>query len=128
MKLTSKSERMKRPKGMARLYANENFPLPTVEELRRLGHDTLTSHEAGKSGQATLDEDVLRFAGSENRVLLTLNRKHFIRLHTTSPDHAGIIVCTFDDDFRALAHRIHAAIGSAANLSGQLIRVNRPPT
>jgi len=113
---------------MARLYANENFPLPAVEELRRLGHDTLTSHEAGKSGQATLDEDVLRFAGSENRVLLTLNRKHFIRLHTTSPDHAGIIVCTIDDDFRALAHRIHAAIGSAANLSGQLIRVNRPPT
>ena len=26
---------------MARFYANENFPLPTVEELRRLGHDVL---------------------------------------------------------------------------------------
>jgi hypothetical protein len=24
---------------MARLYSNENFPLPVVEELRRLGHD-----------------------------------------------------------------------------------------
>lgn len=26
---------------MARLYADENFPLPVVEELRRLGHDVL---------------------------------------------------------------------------------------
>ena len=28
---------------MARLYANENFPLPVVNELRRLGHDVLTT-------------------------------------------------------------------------------------
>ncbi|MCL4832054.1 MAG: hypothetical protein KJZ86_06420 [Caldilineaceae bacterium] len=27
---------------MARFYANENFPFPVVEELRRLGHDVLT--------------------------------------------------------------------------------------
>jgi Domain of unknown function (DUF5615) len=128
MRLTDKSAKMKRPKGMARLYANEIFPLPTIEELRRLGHDTLTSHEIGKSGRAIPDEDVLRFANSENRMLLTLNRKHFIRLHTTNPDQAGLIVCTFDTDFRALAHRIHAAIKSTANLSGQLIRINRPPT
>lgn len=113
---------------MARLYANENFPLPAVEELRRLGHDTLTSREAARSNQAIPDEDVLRYASSENRVLLTLNRKHFIHLHATSPEHAGIIVCTFDADFRALAHRVHAAINSLSNLSGQLIRINRPPT
>jgi len=24
---------------MARLYANENFPLPAVKELQRLGHE-----------------------------------------------------------------------------------------
>jgi hypothetical protein len=33
---------------MARIYANENIPLQVVKELRRLGHDVLTSHEAGK--------------------------------------------------------------------------------
>jgi len=27
---------------MAQLYADENFPLPVVEELRRLGHNVLT--------------------------------------------------------------------------------------
>ena len=41
---------------MARLYANENFPLPVVEELRRLGHNVLTIHETGKSGQSISDE------------------------------------------------------------------------
>ncbi len=35
---------------MARIYANENFPLPVVEELRRLGHDVVTSLESGNAG------------------------------------------------------------------------------
>jgi len=47
---------------MARLYANENFPLPVVKELRRLGHDVLTIHETGKAGQSVPDETVLAFA------------------------------------------------------------------
>ena len=44
---------------MAKLYANENFPLPVVEELRRLGHDVLTIQEAGEAGQSVPDEQVL---------------------------------------------------------------------
>jgi hypothetical protein len=111
---------------MARLYANENFPMPVVEELRRLGHDTLTSYESGRSNQSIPDEEVLMFAFNEDRALLTLNRKHFIQLHKKKPDHAGIIVCSFDADFNALAQRIHAPIRSEPNLSGRLIRVNRP--
>ena len=91
---------------MARLYTNENFPLPTVEELRRLGHDVLTIHETGKAGLALADEDVLEFARTEQRALVTLNRKHFIRLHQEQPDHSGIVVCTFDLDFAGLARRI----------------------
>ncbi|MCH8963229.1 MAG: DUF5615 family PIN-like protein, partial [Bacteroidetes bacterium] len=43
---------------MARLYANENFPLPVVEELRRLGHHVLTIQETGKAEQAIPDEAV----------------------------------------------------------------------
>ena len=34
---------------MARFYSNENFPKRVVEELRRLGHDVLTSYEAGRA-------------------------------------------------------------------------------
>lgn len=31
------------------LYADENFPLRVVEELRRLGHDVLTALQDGAS-------------------------------------------------------------------------------
>jgi hypothetical protein len=111
---------------MARLYVNENFPLPVVEELRRLGHDVLTIQETGKAGQAAPDEAVLAFARSDGRAVLTINRKHFIHLHAAHPDHAGVMVCTFDPDFVGQAGRIHAAIEAQGQLSGQLIRINRP--
>lgn len=84
---------------MARLYSNENFPFPVVEELRRLGHDVLTVLEAGKAEQSIQDDEVLSFATGEGRALLSLNRKHFIALHKRHPNHAGIVVCTFDADF-----------------------------
>ena len=47
---------------MARFYSNENFPLQTVIELRLLGHDVLTSFEAGNANQAVPDEEVLSFS------------------------------------------------------------------
>ena len=49
----------------------------------------------------------MAFATAESRIVLTLNRRHFIRLHQAMPDHRGIIVCTYDPDFEALAGRIH---------------------
>jgi len=113
---------------MALLYANENFPFPVVSELRRLGHDVLTTQEAGKADLSVPDEEVLTFASAQGRAVLTLNRKHFIHLHRAQPEHAGIIVCSFDPDFIGQARRIHAAIVSEAQLSDKLIRVNRPPS
>lgn len=111
---------------MARFYANENFPLPAVESLRQLGHDVLTTAESGKAEQAIPDTDVLAFATTETRILVTLNRRHFIRLHSDTPHHAGIIVCTFDSNFSALAQRIHDSMETQPQMSGQLVRVNRP--
>ena len=111
---------------MVRLYADENFPLPVVMALRRLGHDILTTHESGKADQAIPDEDVLKFAKGEERAVLTLNRRHFIHLHQIASDHAGIIVCTFDSDFDALAERIHDILNVHQRIAGNLIRVNRP--
>lgn len=110
---------------MARLYANENFPLPVVEELRRQGHDVLTIQDTGRAEQAVADEDVLEYAVSDARAVMTLNRKHFIDLHRRRPGHAGIIVCTFDRNFVVQAQRIHAAIQSQPELTNQLVRVNR---
>ncbi len=47
---------------MARLLADENFPFPVVLELRRLGHDVLTMHEAGLANQCMADDAVLLYA------------------------------------------------------------------
>lgn len=110
---------------MAKLYSNEIFPLPVVEELRRLGHDVVTTQEADNAGRALPDREVLDYAIDSGRTVLTLNRKHFIRLHLERPSHAGIIVCTFDPDFVSQAHRIYAAIQTAPQVTGHLIRVNR---
>jgi hypothetical protein len=111
---------------LARFYANENFPLQTVRELRRLGHDVLTTLDAGRAGTAEPDAAVLAFAVAGGRTLLTLNRRHFIRLHENAPDHAGIIVCSYDPDYAAQAGRIDEAAKALGELKGQLIRVNRP--
>ena len=109
---------------MARLYANENFPRQVVEVLRTLGHDVLTVQEAGE--RARSDEEVLDFAIRDDRAVLTINRKHFIRLHRQGAGHRGIIVCTFDPDFAGQAHRLSNVISQETPLTGKLIRVNRP--
>ncbi len=111
---------------MAKIYSNENFYFSVCEILKEFGHDVLTSKDAGNANKAVPDEAVLGFASSEKRILLTLNRKDFIRLHRQNPQHSGIIVCTEDKDFQALANRIHQVIEFAGgNIENQLIRVNR---
>jgi hypothetical protein len=111
---------------MARFYSNENFPLPAVEALRALGHDVLTIQETGDAGQSLPDAAVLDFAHGEGRAVLTLNRRHFVRLHADRPDHSGIVVCSFDRDCAALARRVHGAVQAKTDLAGQLLRINRP--
>jgi hypothetical protein len=70
------------------------------------------------------DPAVLKLASGDSRAVLTLNRKHFVKLHRSSADHAGIIVCSFDLDFDGQAERIRTAIGESS-LAGQLLRINR---
>lgn len=111
---------------MARLYSNENFPLPVVEELRELGHDVLTIQETGRASQAVTDEDVLDFANKEKRILLTLNRRHFIRLHNKRHPHAGIFACTFDSNFSELAARINDVLREENDFTKKVVRINRP--
>lgn len=113
---------------MARIYANENFPRRVVEELRKLGHDILTTEEAGKSNQAIPDDDVLAFAIKQRRAVLTLNRWDFVGLHKRDSQHHGVIVSSRDADPAGHALRIHEAIKDMDDFRGQLIRVNRLST
>jgi hypothetical protein len=110
---------------MAKFYANENFPLPAVQVLRSMGHDVLTSTEAGQANLSLTDNDVLLFARQQKRILLTFNRKHFIRLHQESCDHAGIIACTFDPDFLSLANHINQTLQENEPMDSRLVRISR---
>jgi len=83
---------------MARFYADELFLRVVVELLRLMIHNILTLQAAGKDNPKNPDEEVLAFAVSENRAVLTLNRRYFIRMHSLQSDHAAIIVCRGEDD------------------------------
>ena len=111
---------------MTRLFADEDFPLPVVAELRALGHDVLTTLDAGLAGVGTPDPDILAEATRLGRAVLTANRGDFARLHRADPTHAGVIGCTRDADVVALAARIHAAVVGLATLVGQHIVIRRP--
>jgi hypothetical protein len=108
------------------LYADENFPFPVIEELRRLGYDVLTMYEDETANQSLTDEQVLSIAIEGKRALLTVYRRDFIRLHRREPNHHGIIVCTFDPNFVVQAHRIAEVLRDRMTLDGQLIKINRP--
>lgn len=124
---------------MARLYANECFSQAIVNALRDLGHDVLTSLEAGNANQQQPDESVLDYATANHRAVITANRKDFIRLHKRrNGAHQGIIVVKIDEqeckrnaaEIEATGQRIDRAIDETLRedetLVGQLIRVKRP--
>src|SRR6266540_3950143 len=107
------------------LYADEDFPLPVVEELRRLGHDVVTAQEDGRT--ATPDPDVLARAHALGRAVLTYNRRHYERLHRQGNDHSGILSASQDSNHPALAARIDAAL--VGQVPGRwCLRVNKPPS
>jgi len=62
---------------MARIYSNENVAKGVVDRLRELGHDVLTSYEAGNANAGISDKDVLEFSFNKGRVLITNNRQDF---------------------------------------------------
>lgn len=108
---------------MARLYADQNFPARVVELLRNLTHDVITAKEAGNAGVEMSDEDVLAFAHSHSRAILTVNRSDFVKLHDLEMPHSGIIICAEDMDREKMARQINESIFWVSTLRGNLIKV-----
>lgn len=106
------------------LYADEDFPFPAVEELRRLGHDVVTAQEDGR--RAEPDSRILERARQLGRAVVTHNRRDYERLHRQGADHCGIVSTKHDHrNPIALASRIHGALAGKAP-GRWAIRVNRP--
>ncbi|MFZ4558077.1 MAG: DUF5615 family PIN-like protein, partial [Pseudanabaena sp.] len=102
---------------MARFYTDEQFPLPVVKILRTLGHDILTVQEANKAEQKIPDNEVLAYAISLERAVLTLDRHDFIRLHKQNPQHQGIVICKSSSDWEQMAQKIHETAIAFESLS-----------
>ena len=60
-----------------KFLADENFPLPTILELRKHGHDVITAEQSGLL--SAKDLEYIRYCNDTSRILLTLNKKHFIK-------------------------------------------------
>lgn len=113
---------------MARLYADENVPFPVVEELRRRRHDVLTALAAGNANRAVPDAEVLAFATGSERIVLTLNRRDFARLHAAcDARHAGIVACSADVNFEKQAKAIDRAIRGVVDMRGRFLSIHRQP-
>lgn len=108
---------------MAGLYANENLSAILVGELRQLGHDVLTSYEAGNANQRIPDDSDLATATANERCVITFNRKDFIALHRSGMSHKGIIICKEDRDRRSQALIIHDLLSKQKTLQNRLFRV-----
>jgi predicted nuclease of predicted toxin-antitoxin system len=110
---------------MIKLYANEQFPFDAVIELRKLGYDVLTTHDVSKSGKGIADIEVLSFAISLERAVITFD-KDFFKLHRNNPNHCGIILCTENRNYLQLAQIIHTKLSQISQIEKQLVRITKP--
>jgi predicted nuclease of predicted toxin-antitoxin system len=62
-----------------RFLADENVPIGVVEELNAAGHDV---EWVGKLAPSALDDEVLRQAAMDNRILLTFDKDYGDLAHT----------------------------------------------
>jgi predicted nuclease of predicted toxin-antitoxin system len=104
------------------LYADEDFPLGAVVELRLLGHDVLRVQEDGRRGRP--DNEVLQRAHELGRVVLTHNRDDFELLHRGPLPHSGIVSASQGMTAAVLAARVHERISSII-VGRRHLRVNR---
>ena len=110
---------------MARLYSNENFPFDMVIILRQLSHDVLTSYDADQANKGIPDTEVLEFARSQNRIVITLNRDDFLNLHRSGVNHAGIIICKEDRDYVGQAQVVNELLQPTKTWTNQLVRIKK---
>jgi hypothetical protein len=108
---------------MFRFYSNENLSFILVQELRDLGHDVLTSYEAGNANQRIPDERVLAEATMNNRCVVTFNRDDFLQLHRSGIEHSGIIIFKDDRDRFSQVLTLQKYLITQQTLQNRLIRV-----
>jgi len=109
---------------MTKLYLDEDCSDKRLKKaLIKLGYDVQTTPEAGNIGKD--DKAQLIYAISQNRAIVTHNRKDFLRIHKETPNHSGIIICTQNPNNQQLAEKINEKIINRDELTNLLLRVNK---
>jgi predicted nuclease of predicted toxin-antitoxin system len=114
---------------------DEDVSYRVAEGLRRRGVDAISVHELGRANQAVTDEEQLRLATNQGRVLLTYNRADYQALDVSwrrrGQSHAGIIWCNERTiPRRAIGDLVRAAEAVAhmhESLKSICIPLTRPP-
>ena len=109
---------------MGRFFADEDFDTEIGQTLAQLGHDLDGVVNRGLGNKGTTDDEVLTLAAGEGRILLTHNRRHFVRLHRIAPSHAGIVVCSQRGPPEEMAGTIDRLLRELGSFAGRLVRVN----
>lgn len=91
-----------------RVLVDENIPLTTVEQLRRLGHDVADIRGTPEEGMS--DEFLWSKAQQENRLLITTDRGFALY---RDKDHCGILIVSLR---RPNRHRINRRVVDAIKL------------
>lgn len=79
---------------MIKLYLDEDVPEAIAKALRLRGYDVVTVKEAARRGMTDIDQ--LKYASSQNRVVLSFNVADFCKIHSDfikkGLNHSGIIL------------------------------------
>ena len=82
--------------GQARFLLDEDLNPTAAEVARGLGLDVVSVHEIERLGLS--DEEQLRFAAAEGRIIVTRNRDDFLALTTEfyrrGAPHRGVLIVT----------------------------------
>ena len=81
-----------------KLALDEMYAAAVAEQFRRRDHDVIAVAERADL-RGTPDEDLLAWARTEDRALVTDNQRDFIPLHhrciASGHDHSGLILTTY---------------------------------
>jgi hypothetical protein len=112
---------------MASLLADEDFDFHLVEALRAHGHSVVRHQEVRDAPRGEPDTEVLYRAATLGRILLTHNRRDFVRIHRGGTTHAGILTVPQGRDALDAAEQIDGLLVTTPSFQDRLFRVNRPP-
>jgi len=99
---------MREGKDDHRLYFDEDADARLADSLQQRGYDVETTVDASRL--AASDEQQLRYAADQQRVLVTHNIRHFPALHSqwmaVHQDHGGIVILIGQSTIGLWLHRL----------------------